>query len=72
MRELRCDSCMNARPVVSENGIHHICALHITKSLRCMAGDDYYEPIIRPENITASRAFEEALRKAIRKYEKKC
>lgn len=69
MREQKCDSCRNARPVISENGIHHICTLSGTKALRCMVNGDYYIPIIRPEDIAKDRAFKDALRKAINDFE---
>ena len=70
MRNPKCDSCQNARPIISENGIHYICTLSDTKALRCMANDDFYIPIVRPEDIAKDRAFKETLRKAITDYEK--
>ena len=70
MRNPKCDSCRNARPVISENGIHHICTLSDTKALRCKANDAFYIPVVRSEDIAKDRAFKEALRKAITDYEK--
>lgn len=69
MRTQKCDYCANARPIISENGIHHICTLSDTKALRCMANDAFYIPIVRPEDIAKDRAFKDALRKAINDYE---
>lgn len=70
VREQKCDSCRNTRPVVSENGIHHICTLSGTKALRCMINGDYYIPVIRSEDIAKDREFQTALRKAISDYER--
>lgn len=69
MRELKCDTCRNARPIVSENGVHCICTLSGTKPLRCMANDDFYIPIVRPEDIAKDRAFKEALSKAVNEFD---
>lgn len=69
MRTHKCDSCANARPIISENGLHHICKLSGTKVLRCMANDDFYIPIVRPEDIAKDRAFKEALRKAVAEFD---
>ena len=69
MRTQNCDSCANARPIISENGIHHICTLSGTKLLRCMANDAFYIPIVQPEDIAKDRAFKEALRKVLIEHE---
>ena len=34
----KCDSCMNSRPVVSENGIHFSCSLSQRKATQCLIG----------------------------------
>lgn len=35
---MKCDTCWNSRPIVSENGIHYICCLSSTSALKCMTG----------------------------------
>lgn len=40
---MKCDYCLNSRPVLSENGIHYICCLSSKKAMDCMIGKkDYY------------------------------
>lgn len=41
----KCDSCLNSRIVVSENGLHSICCLSEKKAVACMLGkkDSYLE-----------------------------
>lgn len=40
----KCTSCINSRPVVSENGIHPVCVLHAAKVYRCLLDGRYYKP----------------------------
>lgn len=35
----KCDSCLNSRIVVSENGLHSICCLSEKKAIACMFGE---------------------------------
>lgn len=69
MRELKCDTCRNSRPIISENGLHYNCVLSGRKSLLCMSDDRYYEHIIRPEDIAKNKAFKDAIRKVVAEYE---
>lgn len=41
----KCDSCLNSRMVVSENGLHSVCCLSKKKAVDCMLGkkDNYVE-----------------------------
>ena len=40
---MKCDTCLESRCVVSENGFHHICCLSEDASLDCLLGrDDHY------------------------------
>ena len=43
-RENRCDTCINSRTIVSENGYHSICTLSSKAAINCMTGktDGYY------------------------------
>ena len=44
----KCDSCLNSRIVVSENGLHSICCLSEKKAVDCMLGEkDNYVGIQR-------------------------
>lgn len=44
MFEPNCETCINSRLVVSENGYHYQCCLSGIKSLRCHSGNtSYYE-----------------------------
>ena len=36
---MKCDICLNSRPVVSENGIHYICTLSNKKATACLFGE---------------------------------
>lgn len=65
MHEPKCDTCINARPIVSENGLHYTCTLSGRKPLLCMADDRYYEHIIRPDDIANAREFGKRLSQAI-------
>ena len=39
----KCDSCLNSRMVISENGLHSICCLSEKKAIDCMFGEkDHY------------------------------
>lgn len=71
MREPKCNTCRNARMIISENVPRYACTLSGVKPLRCMANDDYYKPIIGPNDFENNRSFEDALRKAIKKFERK-
>lgn len=39
----KCESCLNSRLVVSENGYHYQCCLSGIKALRCHGGESFYE-----------------------------
>lgn len=41
----RCETCLNSRPIVSENGIHAACCLSGRAAIQCMTGqkDRYAE-----------------------------
>lgn len=40
---MRCNTCLNGVPVVSENGIHYNCALTEKDALYCLTGqEDHY------------------------------
>ena len=44
----KCDTCLNSRPIISENGIHYVCTLSESKLFNCLIGrTDEYEQ--RPE-----------------------
>lgn len=36
---MKCDYCMNSRPIVSENGIHYACCLSSKAAMKCIVGD---------------------------------
>ena len=39
----KCETCLNSRTVVSENGYHPLCVLHWKKAAQCIGGTkDYY------------------------------
>jgi hypothetical protein len=39
----RCDTCLNSRPIISENGIHLVCCLSVKRAVGCLMGvDDRY------------------------------
>ena len=43
MNTYRCDSCINTRSVISENGMHHVCVLSDREMMDCMMGKkDHY------------------------------
>ena len=40
---MKCETCLNKRPIVSENGIRDACLLSSRKAIACMTGrDDKY------------------------------
>lgn len=40
---MKCETCLNSRPIISENGIHYVCCLSDKKAVRCMFGmEDRY------------------------------
>ena len=44
--ELKCDTCLNSRPIVSENGTHNCCCLSSRKAVECIAGQkDHYKTV---------------------------
>lgn len=48
---IKCDSCMNSRPVVSENGIHFSCSLSQRKATQCLIGlRDNYAPLNKEDD----------------------
>lgn len=38
LKEKACDHCLNARTVVSENGLHSICTLSAKAATNCLLG----------------------------------
>lgn len=66
----KCDTCMNSRPIISENGIHHSCILSDVKALRCMVNGECYIPVVSANDLAKNKAFKEDIRKAINDYEK--
>lgn len=36
--QVKCDTCFNSRPIISENGIHYACCLSDKSALKCMTG----------------------------------
>lgn len=66
MIEPKCNTCLNSRAVVSENGVHYICTLSGTKPFYCLVNGDYYQCDTRLKEM---RDFKEALRKVIDDYE---
>ncbi len=42
---MKCDTCMNRRPVFSENGWHSVCCLSSRKIIACLTErEDKYKP----------------------------
>lgn len=35
---MKCDTCINARAILSENGWHYVCALSSKASSKCITG----------------------------------
>ena len=38
MRLIKCESCLNSRFIVSENGSHYVCCLSGRAAVQCMTG----------------------------------
>lgn len=36
---MKCDTCINARAILSENGWHRVCNLSSKSALRCITGE---------------------------------
>ena len=53
---LKCNTCANARPIISENGYHYTCMLPNQKGVDCLM-DDYkhWETRITRSSITYSK-----------------
>lgn len=45
----KCASCINSRPVVSENGTHPVCVLHAAKVYLCLKDGRHYKPVKKEE-----------------------
>ena len=42
----KCDSCLNSRIIVSENGLHSVCCLSEKKAVECITKEkNHYEEI---------------------------
>ena len=41
---MNCETCMNSRPILSENGWHHNCTLSSKKAIECFKSQKYYVP----------------------------
>ena len=39
MPAMKCDTCINARAILSENGWHRVCNLSSKSALRCITGE---------------------------------
>jgi hypothetical protein len=40
---MKCDYCMNSRPIISENGTHYSCCLTSQQLKKCLTGEkDYF------------------------------
>lgn len=66
-KECKCDTCLNSRVVISENGCHAACTLSSVKATECMVGikDNYMacdqtEMTMNEEYITKSAEIEAA------------
>ena len=35
---MKCDDCLNARRIISENGLHSICCLSEKNAMECLMG----------------------------------
>ncbi len=41
----KCETCLNSRPIISENGLHSVCCLSSKKAVDCIINKkDYYVP----------------------------
>lgn len=53
---LKCNTCANARPIISENGYHYTCMLSDRKGVDCLMNDyKYWETLITRNLITFSK-----------------
>jgi len=43
---MKCETCLNARPVISENGMHSVCCLSSGKATECMIGKKDHRTVI--------------------------
>lgn len=66
-KECKCDTCLNSRVIISENGCHAACTLLSVKATECMVGikDNYMacdqtEMTMNEEYITKSAEIEAA------------
>lgn len=50
---MKCEDCLNARRVLSENGLHALCCLSEKKAIECLTGKKNYE--ISIEKIKGGR-----------------
>lgn len=39
---MKCETCLNSRTVISENGYHFVCALSDKKAVSCITNDYKY------------------------------
>lgn len=39
---VNCDSCLNSRPIISENGWHSVCCLSDKKATECLITGKYF------------------------------
>lgn len=39
---VNCDSCLNSRPIISENGYHSVCCLSEKKATECLLTGKYF------------------------------
>ena len=51
MRLIKCESCLNSRFIVSENGSHYVCCLSGRAAVQCMTGqrDGYIKKPMRKD-----------------------
>ena len=53
---LKCNTCANARPVISNNGYHYVCTLSDRKGTDCMMNNyKHWKEIINRNHITISK-----------------
>lgn len=53
---LKCNTCANARPIISENEYHYTCMLSDRKGVDCLMNDyKYWETLITRNLITFSK-----------------
>lgn len=54
---MNCETCLNSRPVISENGFHRVCCLSDRASYNCIIGkkDRYVEhPMLKERDDDAT------------------